>query len=225
MTFMTPGYVSYLVYNMVQPEPNGVASDNGIRFSTEAALGNPTDTALIATLRRGIATCQIEPGLLARYPGNKLQEGPDDYYAAACFGYHFYPTLAERIYAYGQKHFFIFNNTGGLNRSAFFAWLQPALIAHMRHCAGKRLFPWHQFFICLGLFLTTLSDDQDGWILSWFMVRAMKGKYFFIDKMIVYWQKKLKSYAARGIGEILSRYYAPMHEQHPNAQALLDVFE
>lgn len=213
---------------LVQPEPN-TTSDNGIRFTAEAIFATSQFPSLAPhrrELMQAIEACQLEPGLLFRAPDRKdKQEGPDDYYAACAVAHFLDPKLAIAIYNYGKKHWFIFNNEGKWNKSQFFAWLQPALRAHMRHCAGEKLYIWHQLMVCLGLYLCTRSDDQDGWVLQWFVVRAVKGRYWLIDKMISYWSKKLKQFASGGIGEVLGRYYHPAHFEHPNSKYLMGVFD
>jgi hypothetical protein len=94
----------------------------------------------------------------------------------------------------------------------------------MKHCAGFKLNIAEQLAVCLGLYLSGNSTEQDPKMLMVFVVEAFKGHYSLIDRAIDRWRRKLKEHYERGVGDILSQYYHPQHEKHPNAQYLLDYF-
>lgn len=227
-------YKPYLdKWNLVQPETNGLTSDNGIRFTAECLMAATreisTELEFILDRVNAINNCQRAGywGLLVRSPENiESQEGPDDYYAACAVGYLYKRTFAMFIYSYGVKNNFVFNNkTPG--QFSWSAWLgrQPALIAHMRHCAGQELSWLDQLAMCIGLYLAARSTDQDGKVLSWFMVRCVKNHYRLIDKAISYWQSKFKQQYPGGVGQVLGKYYSPAHFDHPNSKYLMGVFD
>lgn len=207
-------------YGLVHPTPNTV-SQNGIRFTVEAALGSK-DADFIMSLKWAIRACLLRPGLLRRYPDSDELEGPDDYYAACCFGYFFDRQLSKDIYAYGLSHGFYFNNTSdnSFNVRALLG-RQPAFIAHSKNCAGLSLNLADKLALVAGILLSANDGSQDGFVLTWFIVKAVKGKYWIVDRAIAHWQRALKQKYEHGIGQLLKEYYG---HDHPNAEALLDEF-
>lgn len=220
-------------FGLVQPEPD-TTSDNGIRFTTEALIAMSLQyeatheeyiPILMNNLIQAIIACQVKPGLLTRSPVHHNQEGPDDYYAAACIGALFHRPLAQSIYDYGMANSWCFNNVSP-NEWNPHAWLgrQPALVVHIKNCSGRELNLIEQCAISAGILLSARSSDQDGKILMWFCIKAIKGKYCLVDKAIKYWDRKLREKYQGGIGDCLGAYYSPKHWEHPNSKYLMNEF-
>lgn len=215
------------VWGLVQPQP-GTTSDNGVRFTTERILyldrkgfenGAKEE---ISKLFESILKCEKEPGLLERFPGCTRQDSFDNYIAAMtasriCDG----GKLAGRIWKRGvQKAGWYLNGEdwGWFVRSPFL-WRNPFFIAYSHFCAHDEVNVVTKPILQLKINLNAKSEDQDGKILSWFMVRELGNR---IESQ--YWSEMLRKQYEFGIGSVLGRYFDYAGFQHPNAQALLYVF-
>lgn len=212
---------------MISPEI-GTISDNDIRFTSEAliaALVNFKDELPLGMQvwlndrLNAIEACQNEPGLLTRCPGNLLQEGPDDYYAASTIGYLFHRPIAQNIYNYGISHWGMFKNNPDTPWYKAMLWRQPALYIHAKHCAGFKISIAEQSILAFSILLSARSTEQDPKMLMWFVIKAVNGKYAIVDSAISYWRKKLIEHYG-SIGRLLGKYYHPAHESHPNSKYL-----
>lgn len=226
-------YLPYIdKFGLVQPEPDGRSSQNGIRFTAECILAINTHfkkdapiplQAFLDERIKAIFSCQLLPGLLRRHPESTEQVGPDDYYAACAVGYLYSPKLAQDIYRYGKANKFVFDNDGNKKIGD---WLgrNPTLKSFMKFCAGEKLNCIDVLAISIGIYLSAGDKSQDGKVLTWFIVRCMKYKGFgLIDRAIIYWQNKLKEHYAFGIGGCLAKYFHPQHDSHPSAVWLKGV--
>jgi hypothetical protein len=104
---------------------------------------------------------------------------------------------------------------------SFDAWLgrMPQLVAHAKFCAGWTPSFFEKLWWVAAIVMSAKKgiEDQDGKVLSWFLVKAARGKSWMCDKAIDYWVKKFKTQSTGGIGQVLANYY---DGSHPSARAL-----
>jgi hypothetical protein len=93
----------------LQPNPGDHSTDNGLLF---------TATYLHLLMERGessagefclfwelVRSCELEPGLIVRYPGDRGMQAHDDLIGIAAVN----PILAREILRYGQRHGYSWN--------------------------------------------------------------------------------------------------------------------
>lgn len=185
---------------LIAPTPHG-DSGNGVLYSAIAIIilrdrstcltteARHVVRALRNSYAKAIMTCFRSDaiGVLCRNPGNTgYQEGPDDYVGASSL-----LCAAYFILRYGKSHWFNYNNVN-LDKITKSSWLlrQPQLIAHMYYGAEKkpnlflRLY-WHLAILYSAL--TTKKTDQDGWMLTWLLIRTHPDTW--VERV---WRKKVK---------------------------------
>lgn len=208
-------------YQLVQPDTTGRTSENGIRFTAESILAGIGDRQQLFDAILGCELFGNSEGLLQRYPGCKTQDSFDNYIAAMAASYLCDGgKLAGRIWTYGKKNFGFYCNNGFVWNA--FLWRSPSFVGFSRFCATGNIGLHWQAVLAESFRIAANSKEQDSKILSWFMVRCLKGKYKVVDKAIEHWKTKLKEHYPRGIGNVLGEYYG---YDHPNSMALMDVFE
>ncbi len=215
------------VWGLVQPQP-GTISDNGVRFTTERILyldrkGFATGAhEEMAHLFNAILKCEKEPGLLERFPGCPRQDSFDNYIAAMtasriCDG----GKLAGRIWKRGVRKLGWYKNgtDWGLFVRSPLLWRSPFFIAYSHFCAHDEVNKITKPILQIKVDLNAKSEDQDGKILSWFMVRELGNR---IDSQ--QWSDMLLKQYSGGVGNVLGNYFDPVGKEHPNAQALWGVY-
>jgi len=171
-------------------------------------------------------------GLLSRADDNDEQDSMDNYVP---FLYSLADTSsAKRIYEHGLKNFWYYRNgRPGKFGSAYFG-RYPAFRYHATLCGGPEAsvlnLPYRA--LCYTTWRGAIyhathytHSDQDGWILSWFLLLAALRKYPGLKPVQDKWSEMLAVYWQHGLGQVLHKYYnLPNGVMHPNAEHLWDVY-
>jgi hypothetical protein len=174
-----------------------------------------------------IGPCFQQRGLLARAPGSKDQEGPDDYHGvlAACAVLEL-PEFANNILSYGWSNWWVMNNempgtpykSDGrtTNWSAYFIRF-PQLIA-MAYSASKRspiwAFPFFWYAALIILYSGLRNFDKgnaDARRLPWLLIQCMQGHWLCDLASRVWYWKLQKDYGENGMITVASIYYQKGH--------------
>lgn len=86
----------------------------------------------------------------------------------------------------------------------------PALICALKYAAGEKPTAFEKFWMFGCLTVMVLNNDkkgQDGWVLQWFLNQPIKGKHWYLDLAIRFWEKKLKQRHADGVRGVLNEYF------------------
>jgi hypothetical protein len=207
----------------------GQGSGNGLLYTAEYVvilrqLGflKPADLIKYENL---CLKCEISPGCYNRSPGDRSQEGPDDYTGVAAAS----PINADRSLRHGESNFWIYNNngkgirdsSGKINWAAFMGRF-PSLLAHMKYGAGRKLglITWLAWQIAvLGCALSDTAD-QDSWFLTWLLVHT-GGQKSMVNRWISkLWVGNLRKQFPGGIQEVFEKYFG---FQHPIAKYAQDI--
>jgi hypothetical protein len=216
-------------FGIVHPTPLTI-SHNGLRFTAEKLFALKFHGCLNESdkihFRKLFSDFEKPAGLLMRHPYYHvgMQQGPDDYVAAIAASAFLGGDQAERIYNYGKKNYFYYNNTDSFTWSALMG-RQPQLISHMLFAQNKTPNLALRFAWALAVSIGSHSrrGDQDGRMLSYFLIKAAQGKSSFCDKVAAEWSKSLRRvYSKGGIGEVLADYY--QNPSHPAAKYLWGEF-
>ena len=104
---------------MVLPQPKHEEKpcDNGVMFTSVAVLLDFD----VPNYKELVRSCYLEPGLIARWPGNNYDQSAwDDYLAVAVASIKISETkIPMEILSYGIKHGFIYNTDGKLEGRDF----------------------------------------------------------------------------------------------------------
>jgi hypothetical protein len=178
--------------------------------------------------------CFLESGLVTRNRSKHTdQEGWDDILFLAAASKVANWNFAKRILEYGKKHFYVFNDiypgtiwndrrfedklpwwqfwvprTKKINFSAFL-FRHPQFVGHLHYSAGEKpnIF-WTVLWqvAILQSILTVKKENQDGWMITWAMIRV-GGQENVINKLL----SKL--------------YYAKLYKVFPNGFKDLNYLE
>lgn len=218
------------VYGLVQNNPDGNSSGNGVRYTSEYfILGFRYGVFKYAEsgFTPLIDRCMVLPGLLGRLPApnNRGQGALDDYVLATTASIFNDQTVARSVLSYGQKNHWFYNNESP-ERYTLKSWFgrYPGLIAHFYNCVGERPPLFNNVAWCFSLLWCALTakENQDEWVLSYYLIIAyeMSGHYSWIqDKIIKYWKARFYKYWPGGMRALLTRYFG--HE-HPLAKWAID---
>lgn len=209
-------------FGLVHPSPPSThgPSANGIRFTSEyyltlAALGL-FDYKSKEALYNTIKSCELRAGLYARHPQNLAQISHDDYVALAHISKKLLPAFATHILEYGRSHFWIYRTEPNRKLKTYlsaFLGRMPHVVCHFYFCANERPPFVLKLFWCLNIHLSTKATraDQDGWMLSWHMVEAARGKSALCDAFIKKWEERRKEVFPEGLGKCLEEYFGHPH--------------
>ena len=211
-------------WGYVQPDTTGRSCANN-RFTAEWYLTihrlDIIDSYDKAKFIRLFELCEVIPGVLARHPYEWLQdyEAPDDYIAMTHAASFIAPEKAIQVYKYGVTEGWNYNNLRPSHWTPR-SWFgrRSEIIAHFFFCAGLHPPFLLKLYWCLCVFLAAYrkKSDQDGWVLSWHLVNAARGKSKLCDLFgkFLYW--KLRRSKPDNIGEILADYF--QDRNHPIAK-------
>jgi len=205
---------------------SAIGTGNGMRFTAEAVIAHYRasvyDSVVLGRFKRAIELLEREPGLLNRQPRYIVdQDSHDNYIAAISIANIVGSNLAHRIYDYGKKHWFNYNNVNP-GKFTFRSWLGRKLEfrAHLKMAIGKEPNIIEKLYWCIVIFIAAGSkfDDRDEWVLSWFLIFTARYQHGIMGIVRRYWIKKFKHKVPGGIGKVLSRYYAD--KGHPSIKWL-----
>lgn len=102
---------------------------------------------------------------------------------------------------------------GNPNEFNFDAWLgrQQQIVCHAQFIAGETPPLWRKLWWCAAVIMSAREDisHQDGKVLSWYLIKAAKGKSLLCDYVGRYWIKKFKEQTDLGLGRVLNDYMGP----------------
>lgn len=219
-------------FGLVHDKPGNV-SGNCVRYTAEFTIGMATrgiSADLKTRLDAAFSVCQLKPGLFIRHPSKALeQEQVDDYYGAlAADQFITGGRVAKNFLWYGRHPEndlgidFTYNN---VNPKRFEPWAfhgrQQPLIALAQYVANETVPMWRRLFVWLSVLYSGFRRDQDGKILSWFVIKGYEytEQHDPIMELCIWiWRKCLGKHYSGGIGHVLRSYYG----NHPNADLLED---
>lgn len=215
---------------LIAPAPNPThifrTCDNGVMFFSEYHIllvknGESTygDCFAYANTIRScfVADC---PGLVARAPGDRGFEAPDDYYGvfAACVVLE-HKTLGNQILEWGRSHFGSYN-TNEPKKWTFDSWLfrQPQLAA-AAYCAGSTTIPlhirpllWYTAAVIATSCMGVDPSNADARRLCWLLIQAVTPYSWLCRMASKLWFKRLyKTYGPEGMRAVAARYYSAGH--------------
>lgn len=161
--------------------------------------------------------CEVEPGLIVRYPHR--EDGgisQDEMIGAATLD----SQAAERIYEYGQKHFWYFNPD-----KVSTTWYKPTtwwplwfyrfldFKPYIKQCAGHKLNIFQQLTWSIMTALSPLSEvgNTSGKLLKHVQFRAMEGHYWICDRAIQFWRWKMGQKYSGGMKQVMQIYFGAAH--------------
>lgn len=203
-------------------------SDNGVMFTSEYYIhlkdNKELDELDLSNYEAVIKSCSVEPGLIARAPGDK-QGGPppDDLYAIAAASKTLgMPSIAKSIVDYGERNNWVFNadrpgNPHWGDGRDFEAWLgrQPSLVCALKAAAGSPLPGWLKL-VTAAIIATSCAgvkkDDSDARRLAFHLVRAVEGSGGILDWACnVWWNRLRRDYGDEGMRGVALLYYQGDH--------------
>ena len=206
-------------YPMVglEPEPTDHSTDNGLLFTaTFISILEQTTYKDIQDIYFLVGACTLEPGLYARYPGDKGFNSHDDLTGVAYMGYRLGLGFPKDIVAYGRKHFWAWNTeTPGKWTTRAFLGRIAGLIAFFKCCAGEPLGVWDQISFAAGCIWGTREprSESSGKRLQVLKNEVVQGRYFLCDLAIAYWSLRMRRQYPCGMRELNRVYF--QHEEHP----------
>lgn len=224
-------------YGLVQnriPNAKGWTSGNGLLFTGEAsiiasALGE-WNCVVADRFFHALVLCQVASGVYERIPGNRDQEGPDDYFGIGATAFYLntycaghFPNLAAESLAYGRKNPYKWHHIPlryyfpNAHQTEFdvSAWMGrfPALIAHLQFAAGENPALWKKIWWCVSIMIAHKqpTDNKDARILSWVMIHVMAKRSWLCNKAAAFFYKRLYTQYIGGMKQVFSEYFGADH--------------
>ena len=212
-------------FGLVQPEPDGRTSHNGVRFTCEAIVGllrHPlVSKEVIDDLHDSVTSCQ-QGGVLLRWP--RATESPDsiDNYIArmhiSCVGY-CVPSFPRRFLEHGRANKWFFYGPGIKSFLGRF----PHLIMLAKNAVGEDIPLWMKVYATAVVWIAANKDGQDEKVLSWHLVDSIRGEGIVPEFVIRRWERAFLKRYPGGIGQVLAEYFDPEHDKHPLSKLLWGV--
>lgn len=154
--------------------------------------------------------CEIEPGLIVRYPGRTGGGiSQDEMIGAATLD----ENAAKRIYAYGQAHWWCFNpdkvSFSLSNWYGRFLDFKP----YIKMRAGEKLNIFQQAAWSIMTVLSPMSSEGNtsGKLLKWSQLRSMEGKYWLCDQAIKFYRWRMQRQYPGGVKQVMGIYFGTNH--------------
>jgi hypothetical protein len=153
---------------------------------------------------------EIEPGLITRYPHRENGGiSQDEMIGAATLD----QQAAERIYEYGQNHFWYFNpDKQPFSLSLWFGRFLD-FKPYIKHAAGHKLNIFQQLAWAIMTVLSPMSDpgNTSGKLLKWTQLRRMENHYFICDVAIKWWRYRMTREYPGGLKSVMGIYFGSDH--------------
>lgn len=153
-----------------------------------------------------VTHCEINPGLLSRYPGDLNLTSHDDYtgvvVASAYVGHGF---MAQRICQYGLEHDWWFGDNF-LGRIIDFVPL-------VKVAAGAPISRLERLMAAAG-FLGNLwepTEETSGRCLLYLKQKVLRGRYWEVDLGIWVWKLMMRYRYPTGMAGVYAIYFGPLH--------------
>lgn len=156
--------------------PGSHSCDNGLLFSsTYVLLARNEPGERFTWLNALAATCEIQPGLFVRYPGETIPTNYDDLLGLSCASYFGDKQLASRIHAYGNSTDWYFGSEW-LGR---FIHFEPIV----RASCGLDLSLWSQAKICVAFIQNCFEkpDNTSGRCLLYLASQMLQNRFILVD--------------------------------------------
>lgn len=206
---------------LVAPNLTGNAvrgSDNGVMYTAEYLI-------MLKYLRCPLPYITIScvdecfdeaKGILSRAPGDKGQEGPDDYYAfCALLSVMRWYGFGKTMLYHGFKHFGFFDNGNG--GGSAFLWRQLQMIAAMASAAGLGWVPlFWPFYLFAALVIATScigvpTSQADPRRLSWHLIQATWRSPLTRLASKIWYRRLYRDYGPDGMKAVAKVYYRDNH--------------
>lgn len=182
--------------------------DNFHLFSSEAML--TAGWILWPQYLTFFKACEVEPGLIKRYPG-RMGGGisQDEMIGAATLDV----LAADRLYQYGEAHHWYFNPDATAftlsNWYGRFLDFKP----YIKMRAGYRLNIIDKIGWSIMTVLSPLSAESNtsGKLLKWSQLSSMQGNNWLCDMAIKFWKWKMTRTYPGGLKQLMSIYFPPTH--------------
>lgn len=164
-------------------------------------------------------SCQVPgyPGLFYRGPRKTGETiAHDDYVGLASMGWVLNIPIRKDIVLYGEAHGYSFNslvpNQSRWSPEYWKLWHgRHGLIPFYRACAGYPSSMVDQAVLCAWILANAKSDHAGGKILTWLKIKALAGRFAWIDWATSIWWGKLKEQYVFGMKDVFATYYGTEH--------------
>lgn len=205
----------------IHPKPKDRSEDNLLLFSaTYLALlkilgGGPTECEAYRLFHENVPACEIEPGLLARYPGERVASSWDDHVAVASVAAYLGASgVADRIFLYAVRNDYTFQGRF-LGRIGDFA---PTLKASARvplNIVSQIQFAGALLFNCF-----QSREETSGRCLFYLKQLMIHGRYPLIDAAFSVWRYRMMRLFPGGVRELYGVYFKPKKGNGPHPFAV-----
>lgn len=206
-------------YGVISNVQGDESCDNYHLFSAEAKLVAGWD--IWPQYVSFYKACEVEPGLICRYPGKESNGiSQDEMIGAATLD----AAAAECIYQYGQKHWWYYDvSKNGFSLSKWmgrFIDFKP----YIKHAARFKLNIFQQLAWTVGTIITTFSsyDNTSSKLLKWVQLKKMEHNYYLCDLAIIFFRWKMSRQYKNGLKDVMGIYFGP---NHPLAKYAPNNFE
>lgn len=186
------------------------STDNGLLFSATyivmlRSLNQLSDTEM--DWFDGLAkSCEIEPGLYRRYPGDLGLNAHDDLTGISCVS----RELASKIYQYGEEHDFSWN-TEYPGQWTWRSWLARIVgfVPFLRVAAGLPIGYFGQLQIVASFLVNCFEGRQEtnGKCLLFLRAKVLYGKYPLVDAGIDLWRGRMMQLYPQGVQGMYAIYF------------------
>ena len=153
-----------------------------------------------------VQSCEIEPGLYRRYPGDLGLNAHDDLTGVAAVS----PELALKIYKYGEAHDFSWN-TENPGKWTWQSWLTRIVgfVPYVRSAAGLPVGYFGQIQIIASFLFNCFEGRQEtnGKCLLYLRAKVLYGKYPLVDAGIDLWRARMAMIYPHGMREVYAIYF------------------
>lgn len=200
----------------LEPNPPDHSTDNGLLFSAtylkllERLEGNMgVEYGWFLAL---VESCELEYGLVGRYPGAPGLEAHDDLIGIAAVN----RALASDILGYGEKHFYSWNTEQPGHWSArTFLYRIGGFIPFLRVRSRNRPLSWlDKLNAAVTYFLNTFEkrEETSGKCLLFLMSHAFEERGgWLVRHAVAHWRKRMLALYPDGLQEMYSIYFPPGH--------------
>ncbi len=199
------------------PSPTDHSCDNGLLFSATYLKLLSLQTSSVdweketAWFRALVRECQIEPGLIRRYPGDIGVQSHDDLVGIAWFD----PVLAREILFYGEDHKYSWNTEyPGVWRLRTFFYRIGGFVPFLKARSGFDLNWFDKLNVALSFLLNTRepSSETSGRCLLYLMANALESTdSWLVQDAIKYWRLRMNQLYPDGIRGLYRVYFGEGH--------------
>lgn len=200
---------------------NGQPTGNGIRYTSEWLIANKQITNEdLLFFYQSIMQC-VHLGFIYESPDGGDASTIDDLIPLFHARRHVDVIFRHSIYKIYQclkDHYWIQPTRDGRFQWKGCLFRFPQLICHAKFCFNEKPNIFLKLYWCFVVLLACFNkrSHQDGWILTWHMVKAAQDRSKLCDFVgNIWWEKKEKMWP-NGLGECMGEYF--QNPNHPLAK-------